>query len=164
MPDCQTRGEKAKIGEGRTRTADTGIFSPLLCQLSYLAGKEMAGATRLELATSCVTGRHPRPLDHAPAAYESVQNRGKRIIAEKMLFFQWNLHDFARLHRGCDPGGVPANQIFTRLSGLGSSAGTVAIDAPTWIIRSRKLFAACCTSRSRLVSFCRLPNSADSSP
>ena len=56
-----------QCGEGRTRTADTGIFSPLLYQLSYLAEREMAGATRFELATSCVTGRHPSPLDHAPA-------------------------------------------------------------------------------------------------
>ncbi len=27
-------------GQGRNRTADTGIFSPLLYQLSYLAAKE----------------------------------------------------------------------------------------------------------------------------
>jgi hypothetical protein len=31
-----------KGGQGRNRTADTRIFSPLLYQLSYLAKNEMA--------------------------------------------------------------------------------------------------------------------------
>ena len=32
---------KAGGGQGRDRTADTRIFSPLLYQLSYLAGKSL---------------------------------------------------------------------------------------------------------------------------
>ena len=31
------KGENANGGQGRNRTADTGIFSPLLYRLSYLA-------------------------------------------------------------------------------------------------------------------------------
>ena len=46
---------KLNGGQRRNRTTDTGIFSPLLYRLSYLA-KCMAGATRIELATPNVTG------------------------------------------------------------------------------------------------------------
>ena len=48
----------------RNRTTDTGIFSPLLYRLSYLG--IMAGVTRLELATSCVTGRRSNQLSYTP--------------------------------------------------------------------------------------------------
>ena len=52
----------------RNRTTDTGIFSPLLYRLSYLGFlyKEVAGVTRLELATSCVTGRRSNQLSYTP--------------------------------------------------------------------------------------------------
>ena len=46
----------------RNRTTDTGIFSPLLYRLSYLG--IMAEVTRLELATSCVTGKHSNQLSY----------------------------------------------------------------------------------------------------
>ena len=46
----------------RNRTTDTGIFSPLLYRLSYLG--LMAEVTRLELATSCVTGKHSNQLSY----------------------------------------------------------------------------------------------------
>ena len=48
----------------RNRTTDTGIFSPLLYRLSYLG--IMAGVTRLELATSCVTGRRSNQTELHP--------------------------------------------------------------------------------------------------
>ncbi len=45
-------------GEGRNRTADTWIFSPLLYRLSYLAvtrmGSSLVGDAGLEPATSTV--------------------------------------------------------------------------------------------------------------
>ena len=41
------RCQKERSGEGRNRTADTGIFSPLLYQLSYLAGKEDGGGDEI---------------------------------------------------------------------------------------------------------------------
>jgi hypothetical protein len=47
-----------------TRTRNLLITSQLLCQLSYI-GKYMAELTRVELAISCVTGRHVRPLHHS---------------------------------------------------------------------------------------------------
>ena len=52
-------------GQGQNRTADTGIFSAVLCQLSYLASYcatapdspgPMAPATGLEPATFTLTG------------------------------------------------------------------------------------------------------------
>ena len=57
-------------GETQNRTGDTRIFSPLLYLLSYLAllVKEMAGLTRLELATSGVTGRRSNRLSYNPIA------------------------------------------------------------------------------------------------
>ena len=53
---------KKNGAQTRNRTKDTGIFSPLLYQLSY-RGK-MATRTRLELVTSAVTGRHSNQLNH----------------------------------------------------------------------------------------------------
>ena len=44
-------------GEGQNRTADTAIFSRVLCQLSYLAGRCLAPLTRFELAAFSLTGR-----------------------------------------------------------------------------------------------------------
>ena len=59
---------------GRNRTNDTGIFSPLLFQLSYRGGKpitdryrpeqQLAIRTRLELVTSAVTGRRSNQLNY----------------------------------------------------------------------------------------------------
>ena len=46
----------------RNRTTDTGIFSPLLYQLSY-KGK-MATRRGLEPLTSAVTGRHSNQLNY----------------------------------------------------------------------------------------------------
>ena len=56
----------------RNRTTDTGIFSPLLYRLSYLGINsqqeiKMAGVTRVELATSCVTGRRSNQLSYTPS-------------------------------------------------------------------------------------------------
>jgi hypothetical protein len=62
----------ARGGEGQNRTADTAIFSRVLCQLSYLAERRssvkagsprpssrqrIAPLTRFELATFSLTGR-----------------------------------------------------------------------------------------------------------
>ena len=61
LPLSYFRTTIASGGETQNRTGDTRIFSPLLYLLSYLAIREtwkMAGLTRLELATSGVTGRH----------------------------------------------------------------------------------------------------------
>ena len=58
----------------RNRTTDTGLFSPLLYRLSYLGFlyKEVAGVTRLELATSCVTGRRSNQLSYTPISFMVV--------------------------------------------------------------------------------------------
>ncbi len=55
-------------GETQNRTGDTRIFSPLLYLLSYLAlfSRNLAGLTRLELATSGVTGRRSNRLSYNP--------------------------------------------------------------------------------------------------
>ena len=61
----------------RNRTTDTGIFSPLLYRLSYLGFlyKEVAGVTRLELATSCVTGRRSNQTELHPHFFYGGHNR-----------------------------------------------------------------------------------------
>ena len=48
----------------RNRTTDTGIFSPLLYQLSYRGIKKMATRRGLEPLTSAVTGRHSNQLNY----------------------------------------------------------------------------------------------------
>ena len=54
--------------DNRIRTYDLLITSQLLYQLSYVGiVKKMAEPTRVELAISCVTGRHVRPLHHGSA-------------------------------------------------------------------------------------------------
>ena len=53
---------------GRNRTGDTGIFSPLLYQLSY-RGK-MAIRRGLEPLTSSVTGWHSNQLNYRTAWWE----------------------------------------------------------------------------------------------
>jgi hypothetical protein len=53
-----------------TRTRNLLITSQLLYQLSYIGIKgKMAELTRVELAISCVTGRHVRPLHHSSMIY-----------------------------------------------------------------------------------------------
>ena len=54
----------------RNRTTDTGIFSPLLYQLSYRG--IMATRRGLEPLTSAVTGRHSNQLN-----YRANVNMGK---------------------------------------------------------------------------------------
>ena len=54
----------AKCGaSAQNRTVDTGIFSPLLYQLSY-RGIVLATRKGLEPSTSAVTGRHSNQLNH----------------------------------------------------------------------------------------------------
>ncbi len=53
---------RANGAEGRNRTADTGIFSPLLYRLSYLGN--LAEPTGLEPAISGLTGRRVNQLHH----------------------------------------------------------------------------------------------------
>mgnify|MGYP006978075288 FL=1 len=69
----------------QNRTVDTGIFSPLLYQLSY-RGK-MATRTRLELVTSAVTGRHSNQLNHR-AVLSSIISIGYFRVAVK-TFYQY---------------------------------------------------------------------------
>ena len=54
--------EKINGASERNRTTDTGIFSPLLYQLSYRG--IMATRMGLEPTTSAVTGRHSNQLNH----------------------------------------------------------------------------------------------------
>ncbi len=54
----------------QNRTVDTGIFSPLLYQLSYRG--IMATRTRLELVTSAVTGRHSNQLNHRAVFHQAL--------------------------------------------------------------------------------------------
>ena len=63
MQDC---------GPGRTRTADTRIFSPLLYQLSYRA-EMLAEATGLAPAISPVTGEYVNQLHHASVDWWAKQ-------------------------------------------------------------------------------------------
>src|SRR5438445_5372720 len=58
----------ARYGQGQNRTADTRIFSPLLYQLSYLAGSnENSSAT-----TGSASGGVNKPL--TPAAHSGTNN------------------------------------------------------------------------------------------
>ena len=62
--------EKINGASERNRTTDTGIFSPLLYQLSYRG--IMATRMGLEPTTSAVTGRHSNQLNHrAITIYEA---------------------------------------------------------------------------------------------
>lgn len=63
--------------QGRNRTTDTGIFSPLLYRLSYL-GTKMAGSRGFEPPISGLTGRRVWPLHHEPAL---VGGRGFEPLA-----------------------------------------------------------------------------------
>ena len=54
--------EKISGASERNRTTDTGIFSPLLYQLSYRGN--MATRRGLEPLTSAVTGRHSNQLNY----------------------------------------------------------------------------------------------------
>ncbi len=54
--------EKISGASERNRTTDTGIFSPLLYQLSYRG--IMATRRGLEPLTSAVTGRHSNQLNY----------------------------------------------------------------------------------------------------
>ena len=54
--------EKINGASERNRTTDTGIFSPLLYQLSYRG--IMATRRGLEPLTSAVTGRHSNQLNY----------------------------------------------------------------------------------------------------
>ena len=58
----------------QNRTVDTGIFSPLLYQLSYRG--IVATRTRLELVTSAVTGRHSNQLNHRATHKKMVGANG----------------------------------------------------------------------------------------
>ncbi len=49
-------------GQGRNRTADTGIFSPLLYRLSYLAGKKLSIKAILRRAVKLGMGERTAPL------------------------------------------------------------------------------------------------------
>ena len=62
--------EKIDGASERNRTTDTGIFSPLLYQLSYRG--MMATRRGLEPLTSAVTGRHSNQLN-----YRANVNAGK---------------------------------------------------------------------------------------
>jgi hypothetical protein len=46
-------------GQGQIRTADTAVFSRVLCQLSYLARHEGAGRFRPALVSARLTGFDP---------------------------------------------------------------------------------------------------------
>ena len=63
--DCRRRCPQGIISGAseRNRTTDTGIFSPLLYQLSY-RGIKMATRRGLEPLTSAVTGRHSNQLNY----------------------------------------------------------------------------------------------------
>ena len=65
--------EKINGASDRNRTNDTGIFSPLLYQLSYRG--IMATRRGLEPLTSAVTGRHSNQLN-----YRANVNAGKTCV------------------------------------------------------------------------------------
>ncbi len=74
LPPLANSGIPPQFDDGadnRTRTYNLLITSQLLYQLSYVGKKEMAEPTRVELAISCVTGRHVRPLHHGSALWGS---------------------------------------------------------------------------------------------
>ena len=75
-------------GQRRDRTADTGIFSPLLYQLSYLAAyKKMATWMGLEPTTSAVTGRRSNQLNYQ-AKKSGGHNRARTydpLLVRQML-------------------------------------------------------------------------------
>src|SRR5690606_28008880 len=68
------KASTSRGGQGRNRTADTGIFSPVLYRLSYLSNIRdqldcgelvpLAEPTGLEPAISGVTGRRVNRLHH----------------------------------------------------------------------------------------------------
>ena len=96
--------------ERRNRTADTAIFSRLLYRLSYL-GKPIkggpgfpgpvAGATGFEPAISCVTGRRPEPLGHAPTYLSFMNQRCHASLAF------WAEEDSNLQPLACDASALP---------------------------------------------------------
>jgi hypothetical protein len=81
----QEKGEDAKTAEScnngglggaqsRNRTSDTGIFSPLLYQLSYLG--KLATQKGLEPSTSSVTGWHSNRLNYCAVLMTLVGTTG----------------------------------------------------------------------------------------
>lgn len=68
-------------GQGRNRTADTGIFSPLLYQLSYLASREGVLKRVDRFESSCDIAIRRRG---APAA-SSGTGRGRRPLRLSLI-------------------------------------------------------------------------------
>ena len=79
---------KISPNSGRFRTT-CGEFSPLYSEIKKRTTKVvlllMAGTTRLELATSCVTGKRSNQLSYAPAFLSLVHyNTLKNFLQEKI--------------------------------------------------------------------------------
>ena len=88
--------EKINGASERNRTTDTGIFSPLLYQLSYRG--IMATRRGLEPLTSAVTGRHSNQLN-----YRANVNAGKTCGV-----LWWALTGSNRWHSACKADALPA--------------------------------------------------------
>jgi integrase len=72
---------RSESGEGQNRTADTAVFSRVLCQLSYLAP---AVRTGFEPATSTLTGWRARPgCSTGPMTFRAPNGIRTRVSALK---------------------------------------------------------------------------------
>ena len=124
----------------QNRTVDTGIFSPLLYQLSYRG--IMATRTRLELVTSAVTGRHSNQLNHRAVFSSSIISIGYFFAAVK-LFYK-NAAQFHGATSGYPNCLASSRRYGSSLSSSSSSRSTSFFASKSWIVLGiyRILFSA----------------------
>ena len=90
----QTASAKKKIGHRKAAlTSQSTLQNEKPAEAGSVSDSKLAGSTRLELATSCVTGRRSNQLNYDPVdkskiihEFETQKNRGVEYNAPILVF------------------------------------------------------------------------------